>query len=141
MKPDDCRRYLEGALAEQDVKWNHVSEQLGHSHAYIQQYLKKGTPRYLREQDIQLLVRLYNLDGSRLREPPKEPRPLRPKLKGASSDAPQVDPEDLRNFLNAAENKRFLSLWISLGEDTQIVALDMLEALGRLGRVLRAKAG
>lgn len=62
-----ARQYLEAALPF--GQWQAASRAIGHDHAYIQQYIRRGVPRWLKETDRELLVALYELDADRLRPP------------------------------------------------------------------------
>lgn len=70
-----ARKYLQGALPF--GQWAAASFAIGHDHAYIQQYIRRGVPRWLNEADRKILVRLYGLDGDRLKPPPKSARTVR----------------------------------------------------------------
>ena len=65
-----ARTYLETALPL--GMWAEASKKIGHSHAFIQQYIRRGKPRFLTEPDRDLLARTYNLDAEILK-PPRKP--------------------------------------------------------------------
>ena len=67
--------YLETALPL--GMWAEASKKIGHSHAFIQQYIRRGKPRFLTEPDRDLLARTYNLDAEILKPPRKSVRPIR----------------------------------------------------------------
>ncbi len=67
--PVAARKYLEASLPL--GQWAAASHAIGHDHAYIQQYIRRGVPRYLNEVDRDQLVKLYGLDADRLRPPPR----------------------------------------------------------------------
>ena len=48
---DDPRAALDRLLAERGIDYVRLSERIGRNPAYIQQYIKRGTPRRLAEQD------------------------------------------------------------------------------------------
>ena len=67
-----ARRYLEASLPF--GQWTAVSHALGRNHAYIEQYIRRGKPKYLGEADRERLVELYGLDGERLKPPKRSAR-------------------------------------------------------------------
>lgn len=68
---DEARRYLEIALANAGVDLANASRAIGRNAAYLQQYIRRGKPRWLNEQDRDTLVVLYDLEGPRLQPPVK----------------------------------------------------------------------
>ena len=63
-----ARRYLAAELPL--GCWATVSKnELGRSHAFLQQYIRRGKPRLLGETDRNTLVRLYDLDPDMLLPP------------------------------------------------------------------------
>ena len=63
-----ARRYLAAELPL--GCWATVSRnELGRSHAFLQQYIRRGKPRFLGETDRNTLVRLYDLDPDMLLPP------------------------------------------------------------------------
>ena len=65
--PTAARKYLEASLPF--GQWTAVSHALGRNHAYIEQYIRRGKPKYLGETDRERLVELYGIDGERLKPP------------------------------------------------------------------------
>jgi hypothetical protein len=43
-----------------------------------------------------------------------------------------IDPQIIRDLLNAPENRRFLGLWIGMEHSTKMAALDIMEAVSRI---------
>lgn len=66
---ETARSYLEASLPL--GQWAAASHAIGRDHAYIQQYIRRGVPRWLREEDRDILCRLYDLDAERLKPPAK----------------------------------------------------------------------
>ena len=64
-----ARKYLEAALPL--GQWSEVSKKIGHNHAFVQQYIRRGKPKFLAEADRNILVDLYDLDPERLKPPAK----------------------------------------------------------------------
>ena len=50
MNPDDIRRYLYGVIHARSLTLSEVSKAIGRNHAYLQQYLQRGSPRILPEE-------------------------------------------------------------------------------------------
>ncbi|MCX8505269.1 MAG: S24 family peptidase [Alphaproteobacteria bacterium] len=50
MKSDEIRRYLHGLIEARSLTLSEVSRAIGRNHAYLQQYLMRGSPRILPEE-------------------------------------------------------------------------------------------
>ena len=50
MNPDDIRRYLYGLIHARSLTLSEVSKAIGRNHAYLQQYMQRGSPRILPEE-------------------------------------------------------------------------------------------
>jgi hypothetical protein len=79
MTPDAIRIALERAILSSGSDLAKASKELGRNHAYLQQFVRSGKPKYLKEEDRQLLVKLYGID----------PRPLMPPPKKLANDVPK----------------------------------------------------
>ena len=136
-----ARKYLQSALPL--GSWAAASYAIGRDHAYIQQHIRRGSPRFLAESDRNILVRLYDLDPERLKPPPKSAA-LRIGAKGkrgivnkqgdVEADTDRVLPED-------PERAELLRIWARLtryakGHERQIG----LRMLGTLADTLAAEA-
>lgn len=78
---DAVRRLVAASIAEKNLSMAGISRGLGKSHAYIQQYLEKKSPRWLPEDVRPMLAQLLGLEEAQLRRPgapPASPRPLSP---------------------------------------------------------------
>lgn len=62
----DPRQVLERLCAEQGQNFASLSRMIGRNEAYIQQYLRKGTPRQLRERERRALARYFKVPESLL---------------------------------------------------------------------------
>jgi len=62
----DPRQVLERLCAEQGQNFASLSRMIGRNEAYIQQYLRKGTPRQLRERERRVLARYFKVPESLL---------------------------------------------------------------------------
>jgi hypothetical protein len=136
-----ARAYLEGALPF--GMWAEVSKKIGHNHAFIQQFIRRGKPRFLAEAGRDLLARTYNLDAEILKPPRKTVRPLRrrpvsaavvrPREKPAGDDSwinPRCD-----NLINQSSKAQINHLLDQLSAAQQAFVLRMiLAAVGLAGK-------
>jgi SOS-response transcriptional repressor LexA len=60
------RAALEALMAEQGVSFAELSRVIGRNAAYLQQYVRRGSPRELAERDRALLARYFGVPESRL---------------------------------------------------------------------------
>lgn len=66
----DPRAELERLIRERGEDYAGLSRLLGRNAAYVQQYMKRGTPRRLAEEDRRLLARYFGVDEALLGGPP-----------------------------------------------------------------------
>ncbi|HZV56858.1 MAG TPA: S24 family peptidase [Sphingobium sp.] len=66
MDADDARANLDRLIRERGENYGAISRLLGRNAAYIQQFVKRGTPRKLDEADRQLLARYFNVEEALL---------------------------------------------------------------------------
>jgi phage repressor protein C with HTH and peptisase S24 domain len=66
---EDARLVLERLIEERGEDYAGLSRLIGRNPAYVQQFIKRGTPRRLAEQDRRLLARYFGIDESRLGGP------------------------------------------------------------------------
>lgn len=66
MMLSDPRQVLERLCAEQGENFASLSRMIGRNDAYIQQYLRKGTPRQLKERERRELARYFRVPESLL---------------------------------------------------------------------------
>lgn len=64
--PNDPRKVLERLCAERGEDFAGLSRLLGKNPAYIQQFIRRGTPRRLREDERRTLARYFNIPESML---------------------------------------------------------------------------
>jgi phage repressor protein C with HTH and peptisase S24 domain len=69
----DPRVALERLCAERGEDFAGLSRMLGRNAAYIQQYVRRGVPRRLREEERGKLARYFGVSESLLGGPPEEP--------------------------------------------------------------------
>ena len=108
MEAGDARDNLDRLIRERGETYGAISRLIGRNAAYIQQFVKRGSPRKLDEADRQLLARYFAVDEallggaparSRARHLPSEPGPARlitvPRLMlGASAGAGSLDEDE-----------------------------------------------
>jgi peptidase S24-like protein len=70
MANEDQRAALQRLIDEKGGDYAGLSRLLGRNAAYIQQYMKRGSPRRLAEEDRRLLARYFGVEESRLGGPP-----------------------------------------------------------------------
>ena len=70
---DDARATLDRLCSERGESLAGLSRLLGRNDAYIQQYLRKGTPRRLPERDRRTLARYFAVPDSMLGGPASDP--------------------------------------------------------------------
>lgn len=75
-EPADARAALAALIAERREDYAGLSRLLGRNPAYIQQYVKRGTPRRLAEEDRRALARYFRVPESRLGGPEVPPGPV-----------------------------------------------------------------
>jgi hypothetical protein len=69
MTDAEARAALAALIAERAEDYSGLSRLLGRNPAYIQQYIKRGSPRRLAERDRRLLARYFGVDEARLGGP------------------------------------------------------------------------
>ncbi len=62
MDASDARLTLDRLIRERGETYGAISRLLGRNAAYIQQFVKRGTPRKLDEADRRLLARYFGVD-------------------------------------------------------------------------------
>src|SRR5215213_5575810 len=73
--PNDPRKALERLCAERGEDFAGLSRLLGKNPAYIQQYIRRGTPRRLKEDERRKLARYFGVPESILGAPPQADLP------------------------------------------------------------------
>ena len=134
--PVAARKYLEASLPL--GQWAAASHAIGHDHAYIQQYIRRGVPRYLNEVDRDQLVKLYGLDADRLRPPPRTANLTRfrvvagQKALNKRGDQADVDPLRLDELVSKPGVLELVSAYLRIAsEDQKELALNIVNALGQ----------
>jgi hypothetical protein len=103
---DDARSYLDRLIRERGESYDAISRLLGRNPAYVQQFVKRGSPRKLDEADRRLLARYFGVDeallGGLATAPARAPRAksgqelcVVPRLAlGASAGPGALDPDE-----------------------------------------------
>lgn len=74
---DEARQALdELILSRKGCTYSGISRLLGRNVSYIQQYIRKGSPRYLDESDRNILARFFGVDERVLGAPPHRSAPV-----------------------------------------------------------------
>lgn len=66
MDDDQARRELDRLIANSSTSYVGVSRMIRRNAAYIQQYIKRGTPAYLEERDRRLIADFFGVDEALL---------------------------------------------------------------------------
>lgn len=89
MREDDPRQILEAAIQQRGEDYSSLSRLIGRNAAYIQQFIKRGVPRRLAEEDRRRLSRYLSIPEEKLGGPPASSPAL------ASSASPRARDGDL----------------------------------------------
>ena len=74
---DDARQALDELISSRKgCTYSGISRLLGRNVSYIQQYIRKGSPRYLDENDRNILARFFGVDERVLGAPPHRSAPV-----------------------------------------------------------------
>ncbi len=127
ISPEEARDYLRHALPEGE--WAEASRAIRKNHAYIQQYIRTGKPRWLKEADREALVALYGLDADRLRQPLTH-LPRREDAGRVRHDQRQINAPRLRKVVEDPDTLELLAVWDGITDATQrMMALRILRAM------------
>lgn len=96
MEANDPRAVLDALVAASGVSYAALSRMLRRNDAYLQQYVKRGTPRALAEEDRALLAAFFRIDEARLGGPARRAAPAIRRLDVAASAGPGALAEDDR---------------------------------------------
>lgn len=73
---EDSREALERLIQEQGVSYTGLSRLLGRNVSYVQQFIRKGSPRQLDERDRAILARFFGVDEQVLGGPSRRSGPV-----------------------------------------------------------------
>ncbi len=122
MTPIKARRDLEQAIRERGADLATASKALGYNHAYLQQFVSLGKPKYLHEQDRERLAELYKIDTEALKPPPKK---LPNSRALASADAPSQPPR-IGDPINDAQEAAIIHTWRQLPKKDKELIIGMM---------------
>lgn len=71
LSPTDPRAILDRLITDGGDDYSRLSRMLGRNPAYIQQYIKRGSPRHLAERDRSVLAAYFRVDEALLGAPPR----------------------------------------------------------------------
>ena len=71
MREEDPRAVLDAVIQERGEDYSSLSRLIGRNAAYIQQFIKRGVPRRLAEEDRRRLARYLSIPEERLGGPPR----------------------------------------------------------------------
>ncbi len=89
---DPVRQRLIALIAEREVSLAAASRAIGRNHSYLQQFLKRGTPRRLAEETRHALAKFLDVDERTLRLPDDQ-------TAGAGADYNPADRPELNSFV------------------------------------------
>lgn len=114
----EARTALRKAILEKNVDLAKASRAIGHASAYLQQFIARGTPKYLHEQDRESLARLYGIDVEALRPP------VQSALRDSASPRPRVgDP------IQESREADIVYAWRQLSEEDKEIVTGVLDGL------------
>ena len=102
----DPRQVLEQLCAERRENFASLSRLIGRNETYIQQYLRKGTPRTLRERERRTLARYFEIPETMLGGMPDDPASefgalipvTRASVRGSAGPGALADEESVRPY-------------------------------------------
>lgn len=110
--PNDPRKALERLCAERGEDFAGLSRLLGKNPAYIQQYIRRGTPRRLKEEERRKLARYFGVSESLLGAPQEAERSAGliavPRIPVRASAGPGAIPNGERALPYFAFDERWL---------------------------------
>lgn len=129
MEDRDPRATLGRLIADRGGDCASLSRLLGRNPAYIQQYLRRGTPRRLDERDRAVLARFFGVPETLLGGPPERaPAPVRPVPRlplsaSAGPGAAAADPRPVAGIRFPPETLR----WMGVAADPASLSLIEVE--------------
>jgi hypothetical protein len=95
---DNVREELDRLIQQRRLGYSEISRLLGRNAAYIQQFIKRGSPRKLDDADRRLLARFFGVDEQILGGPP-------PTLRDGLVEVPMLNVDASAGFGAVAENE------------------------------------
>jgi phage repressor protein C with HTH and peptisase S24 domain len=128
---EEPRALLERLIAERGEDYAGLSRLIGRNPAYVQQYIKRGTPRRLAEADRRALARYFRIDESLLGAPEREEEPPAdrlvavPRLDVGASAGPGAEGGDERELGQIAFDPAWLRrMRIGGGEQLSLIRVQ-----------------
>ena len=132
MTPDDARRKLRKDLAASGVDLKAASLAIGRNHAYLQQFVERGTPAFLGERDRERLSTLYPIDARSLKPPDLD-------ASGSQIAANTRPRPRAGDPINDIREAAIIETWRQLSKEQQDTVIGMLNGF-RFARGLPAVA-
>ncbi len=104
---DKIREFIKRRVTELDLKMSHVSNQIGHDDGYLSQFVRRGVPKVLGEDERAALATILGVPESRL-------RPARPTSNVRPAPSPTI-PHNNRLLRDI----RDVPVWRSTAEGTE----------------------
>lgn len=73
---EQARQALDELILQRKCNYSEISRLIGRNSAYIQQYIRRGSPRYLDEKDRSILARFFGVDETVLGAPARRGAPV-----------------------------------------------------------------
>lgn len=89
METHDVRQTLEALIAARGLSFAGVSQLLGKNPAYVQQFLRRGSPKRLDERDRRLLAQFFGVSEQQLGAPADTAPPPPRRIPGPQRHTPQ----------------------------------------------------
>lgn len=125
---DEVRTLLEKLMRERGDDYLSVSKLLGRNAAYVQQFLKRGTPKKLREDDRGVLARYFGVDEQELGGPPPRIAPHNstavPRFRLGASAGPGAEPGSERPENHIVFENKWLRELSANPDALQIIQVD-----------------
>jgi hypothetical protein len=109
---DNVREELDRLIQQRRLGYSEISRLLGRNAAYIQQFIKRGSPRKLDDADRRLLARFFGVDEQVLGGPP-------PAMRDGLVEVPMLNVDASAGFGAVAESE---SVHTRLGFDERWLA-------------------
>lgn len=125
MTPPKVREALKGSLMSAGIDLATASRALGYNHAYLQQFVQDGKPRWLHEPDRLRLAELYNIDVDALK------RPARPSVDKRRPAVSPGSPPRVGDPIEDAYEAAIIGVWRGLPKDAKNLVIGALNGLLR----------
>ena len=137
---ENVREELDRLIRQRHVGYSAVSRLLNRNPAYIQQFIKRGSPRKLDDEDRRLLARFFGVDEQLLGGPP-------PRVRDGLVEIPVLDVDASAGFGAIAESEAhgFVKILTAKGSDrilgATIIGQNAGEILAEVTFAMKHKMG